>query len=103
MILDINECEDPVLASRCVANAECCNLPANFLCKCKPGYRGDGEVHCEDIDECQLPHSCGENSLCHNVPGNFTCTCPEGFTGNPYENVSSCLINSPSVHHYLNK
>lgn len=44
--LDINECEDPAIASRCVQNAECCNLPSHFLCKCKPGFIGDGEVEC---------------------------------------------------------
>jgi len=32
--------------SRCVSNAECCNLPAHFVCKCKPGFEGDGEVEC---------------------------------------------------------
>lgn len=46
LISDINECDNPALASRCVANAECCNLPAHFLCKCRPGYEGDGEVQC---------------------------------------------------------
>ena len=43
---DIDECADPVLASRCVRNAECCNLPAHFVCKCQPGFEGDGEVEC---------------------------------------------------------
>lgn len=45
-ILDIDECEDPAISSRCVENAECCNLPAHFACKCKPGYEGDGEELC---------------------------------------------------------
>lgn len=43
---DIDECADPAIAARCVQNAECCNLPAHFLCKCKPGYEGDGEELC---------------------------------------------------------
>lgn len=43
---DINECDDPAIASRCVANAECCNLPAHFLCKCLAGFEGDAEVEC---------------------------------------------------------
>lgn len=43
---DINECDDPAVAARCVANAECCNLPAHFLCRCLPGFEGDGEVAC---------------------------------------------------------
>lgn len=45
--LDINECEDPAIAARCVANAECCNIPAHFFCRCLPGYQGDGEVECK--------------------------------------------------------
>ncbi|KAL1140439.1 hypothetical protein AAG570_000371 [Ranatra chinensis] len=44
---DINECDDPSIAARCVENSECCNLPAHFLCKCLPGYTGDGEERCE--------------------------------------------------------
>lgn len=49
VITDINECDDPVIASRCVENAECCNLPAHFLCKCLPGFEGDGEEKCTGI------------------------------------------------------
>lgn len=43
---DINECEDPAVSARCVANAECCNLPAHFICKCNRGFEGDGEEEC---------------------------------------------------------
>lgn len=86
---DINECDDPVLAGRCVENAECCNLPSNFLCKCKAGYIGDGEVHCEDVNECAIPGACGDNTVCHNIPGNYTCACRDGFTGDPYNSVST--------------
>lgn len=105
---DINECNDPAIAARCVENAECCNLPAHFLCKCLPGFVGDGEVQClgkqrsnnsfscsnfkpylifSDIDECTKPNACGTNALCQNTPGNYTCVCPEGFVGNPYDGV----------------
>lgn len=45
-ILDIDECADPSISARCVENAECCNLPAHFLCKCKAGFEGDGEEYC---------------------------------------------------------
>lgn len=44
---DIDECQDPSIIARCVENAECCNLPAHFACKCKPGFEGDGETQCK--------------------------------------------------------
>ena len=43
---DIDECAIPELAGKCVDNAECCNLPAEYVCKCKPGFEGDGQVEC---------------------------------------------------------
>lgn len=67
LILDINECEDPAIASRCVQNAECCNLPSHFLCKCKPGYVGDGEVECRG-------KSMGMYSRCARVGRSFETT-----------------------------
>jgi hypothetical protein len=82
---DIDECQDPAIAGRCVENAWCCNLPAHFLCKCNAGFEGDGEVQCLDIDECTQPNACGQNALCLNTPGNYTCSCPEGFIGNPFD------------------
>ena len=45
-VADIDECAVPALADKCVANAECCNLPAEYICKCKPGFEGDGLVEC---------------------------------------------------------
>lgn len=94
--LDIDECLDPHVAARCVENAECCNLPAHFACKCKPGYEGDGEVMCTDIDECSRPGTCGINTECINTPGNYSCTCKQGFQGNPYDgcvDIDECKLN----------
>lgn len=64
---DIDECQDPSIAARCVQNAECCNLPAHFVCKCKPGYEGDGEELCTDINECLNPRACGKLEIYRNV------------------------------------
>lgn len=43
---DINECEEPTLAALCADNAECCNLPGHFVCKCKPGFTGNATDSC---------------------------------------------------------
>ena len=43
---DIDECAIPELAGKCVENAECCNLPAEYVCKCRPGFEGDGQLEC---------------------------------------------------------
>ena len=51
MLKDIDECAIPELASKCVRNAECCNLPAHYVCKCGKGFEGDGNVECRDIGE----------------------------------------------------
>ena len=48
--VDIDECQDPVLAGTCVENAECCNLPAHFVCKCKEGFEGDGQKECRGTE-----------------------------------------------------
>ena len=45
-VADIDECTIPELAAKCVDNAECCNLPAEYVCKCKQGFEGDGQVEC---------------------------------------------------------
>lgn len=49
IFLDVNECEDPTISARCVKNAECCNLPAHFICKCNRGFEGDGEEECRGL------------------------------------------------------
>ncbi|KAK3931322.1 Fibrillin-1, partial [Frankliniella fusca] len=84
-VADINECDDPAVAARCVANAECCNLPAHFVCRCLPGFEGDGEEECRDINECEHPEACGINAVCTNVPGNYSCACLPGYHGNPFD------------------
>ena len=46
LILDIDECQIAEYSSTCVENAECCNLPAHYVCKCKDGFEGDGSIEC---------------------------------------------------------
>ena len=103
---DTNECELPSLAAMCAENAECCNLPGHFVCKCKPGFTGNATVSCTgtiisgyiefyfyflnlptkqltDINECLDPNNCGRGAICENTAGSYICTCPIGFEGDP--------------------
>ncbi|GBN12717.1 Fibrillin-2 [Araneus ventricosus] len=81
---DINECEIPSLAAICVENAECCNLPGHYVCKCGPGYTGNATVSCTDINECLDPNACGHGAQCENIPGSYKCYCPLGYDGDPF-------------------
>lgn len=91
---DINECEEPTLAALCADNAECCNLPGHFVCKCKPGFTGNATDTCTDVDECLDPGSCGRGAVCENSPGSYSCHCPDGFNGDPMSECwGECLLS----------
>ncbi|MBL8787660.1 MAG: hypothetical protein JNJ59_22345, partial [Deltaproteobacteria bacterium] len=95
---DINECTNNVAG--CSANATCTNLDGGALCRCKPGFQGDGKTcdptpcaagyqtapsgtGCVDANECALGVAgCSANADCFNTVGSFTCRCKEGYTGN---------------------
>lgn len=54
--LDIDECKAFVDASMghvCHPKASCINTPGSWACQCDQGYSGDGEVMCEEIDDCK--------------------------------------------------
>ncbi|XP_029440123.1 LOW QUALITY PROTEIN: CD97 antigen-like [Rhinatrema bivittatum] len=86
---DVDECKEHD-AAVCDLNASCLNTPGSFACLCDEGFQlrsrtGNlqiaGEVHCEDIDECDQPDppACGSNATCSNTPGGFDCRCRDGF------------------------
>uniref|UniRef100_A0A6G1S3U7 Nidogen-2 n=1 Tax=Aceria tosichella TaxID=561515 RepID=A0A6G1S3U7_9ACAR len=90
-------------ASRCHPNAHCTNnnnyngsltstasttttttrsINSMFTCECKPGFMGDGQLSCVDIDECSAAHlnDCDpKTTICHNLPGSYECKCRPGF------------------------
>ena len=73
---DIDECAIPELAGKCVDNAECCNLPAEYVCKCKPGFEGDGQVECQGeilSGESGLIGDLGGNRISHEIISDFSC------------------------------
>lgn len=116
--LDINECEkasNGLLLNNCHSKATCINLPGQYKCECKPGFKGDG-YNCVDIDECALMHlhgasnhinlsevtelqlktnsneisianSCHPQAECHNTIGSFECKCLNGWTG---DGITAC-------------
>ena len=62
--LDINECDKSLGPSgKCGGNAICSNSAGGYSCACKPGYTGDPNVNCYDIDECRNDRSiCGREA-----------------------------------------
>ena len=67
--------------SPCGEGATCINKPGSYYCKCPPGFTGDPEVECTDINECGLASKCAVNARCMNTPGSAMCYCPKGFEG----------------------
>ncbi|XP_064643492.1 uncharacterized protein LOC135497618 [Lineus longissimus] len=77
--LPINECANDSLNECDKENADCEDTTTAYTCKCKDGFRGNGE-NCNDIDECKEGlANCDKNALCINTPGNYTCKCLKGF------------------------
>ena len=82
---DYDECAS---TSSCAANSKCTNSVGSYTCDCDDGFRGDGVVICEDINECEEIHlgntDEGEGPCsykCLNTPGSFECSCDTGMVG----------------------
>lgn len=41
-MIDVDYCKE---GHECDENADCYNLKTTYMCKCKPGFQGDG-LHC---------------------------------------------------------
>ncbi|CAB4284954.1 unnamed protein product [Prunus armeniaca] len=49
-------------------------------CKCPPGFKGDGEKTCEDVDECKEKVNCQcAQCKCKNTWGSYECSCGGGL------------------------
>ena len=63
-----------------------------YTCDCPTGYSkemNEGQIHCEDLDECQTSTSCVRAyEVCVNEPGTYECVCQAGFTRE--ENSQEC-------------
>lgn len=76
----------------CGANAVCQQTRSHVECLCPPGYIGNPNIYCTDIDECSS-RPCAENAICINTPGSFSCVCKSHYVGNPYELCSQVTIS----------
>jgi hypothetical protein len=64
----------------CGDNTVCSGSAGERRCECAPGFSGDPEEGCEDIDECEGSNLCASPaSTCVNVPGGYVCECAAGF------------------------
>lgn len=86
----------PVNSSHCLDFPECANTPdachtsavceetfGSYQCNCNNGFVrvGDGDIECEDINECLRPdNSCnGLAAACMNTEGSYICSCGTGY------------------------
>ncbi|CAG5110064.1 Oidioi.mRNA.OKI2018_I69.chr2.g4510.t1.cds [Oikopleura dioica] len=61
----------------CSKNAVC--LENGAICKCLPGFSGNGQ-NCRNIDECTKgTHFCEAPAQCVDTEGSYFCICPRGF------------------------
>ncbi|KAH9307590.1 hypothetical protein KI387_035501, partial [Taxus chinensis] len=78
--------------------AECKNQTTGHVCKCFPGYEGNGYSNgtgCTNVDECSdrnLNECVGlsEGGMCIYLPGSYNCSCTEGYTGDGFQNATRC-------------
>ena len=80
----------------CDINATCQASAGTRVCKCKPGYVGDGAA-CADVNECLANNGgCDVNATCTNTAGGKSCACKAGFTGDgsTCTDVNECLANN---------
>lgn len=68
----------------CGKNSVCQQTKSHVECLCPPGYIGNPNIQCTDVDECSSK-PCAENAICINTPGSYSCICKSRYVGNPYE------------------
>lgn len=82
--------EDPCTTSRlnCVQHSSC-KVEANTpRCICDRGFTtkylngNNGQMTCNDINECTGNHRCHLHAECINTVGSYKCACKAGFSGN---------------------
>lgn len=91
--MDIDECDKSHGPNgMCGDGALCSNTKGAYSCSCPPGFSGNAEKACADIDECKRPNTCGVGATCTNNPGNYDCSCPDGTIADPDPKVKCTEI-----------
>ncbi|GLJ24427.1 hypothetical protein SUGI_0466430 [Cryptomeria japonica] len=85
----------------CSSKAQCLDSSSGkgHVCKCLPGYEGNGYLNgtdCTDINECD--HIIGrsmcvgteEGGMCHNLAGSYNCSCANGYVGDGFTFGTGC-------------
>ncbi|XP_055954398.1 sushi, von Willebrand factor type A, EGF and pentraxin domain-containing protein 1-like [Patella vulgata] len=85
--LNTNSCDD--ITQMCV------NIPGNFRCDCKPGFKPTGST-CADIVECDMNNG-GCSHTCTNSMGSFSCECPSGFSLFTQDGTNRRNIQAPDT------
>ena len=69
-------------AASCHKDAKCELTLGLYMCRCRPGYLGDGQ-DCKEIEECTVgKDNCNSDASCVEFPGGHRCICPAGYEGN---------------------
>ncbi|GLJ24426.1 hypothetical protein SUGI_0466420 [Cryptomeria japonica] len=89
----------------CSSKAQCLDSPSGkgYVCKCVPGYEGNGYLNgtdCTDINECDniigrsMCVGTEEGGMCHNLAGSYNCSCARGFVGDGFIFGTGCKSTS---------
>ncbi|CAP29096.2 Protein CBR-NID-1 [Caenorhabditis briggsae] len=99
-----------VESSDCHSNGHCVideNGAGEYICKCLPGFRGDGFLNCRGADQCNPsnPNACHQNAHCayDEVLTAHACKCVDGFKGDgvncvPYAPATNCNLEPRICH-----
>ncbi|XP_046851041.1 protein kinase C-binding protein NELL2-like [Xenia sp. Carnegie-2017] len=76
----IIECDN--IKKFCPPHSYCQSYSRNRICRCRTGYKENGNA-CYDVNECETYQNlCGENAKCLNTDGSYKCECLHGYQGN---------------------
>ncbi|KAK2186088.1 hypothetical protein NP493_204g12032 [Ridgeia piscesae] len=96
--VDCDECDELCKGK----NSICENKSPGYICKCKPGFEGNG-VHCQDVNECLTNNGgCDVNADCLNTDGSYSCKCKYGYAGDGVTcsalcDVDECATEGPTL------